>query len=67
MSRATVKGPWKVKREKDASGWRGISIFCGDVAVANIVMQLDEREMEHARFIVESCNRATAPAQEVTT
>lgn len=48
---------WRIVRASEKStGWRGVSIFSGDVAVANLVGQLDDSEMKRARFLVDAAN-----------
>ena len=52
--------PYTVKRERDGQGFSGISIMRGNVAIANMVMQLDDTELDNARLIVEALNEHAA-------
>lgn len=60
-------GPWTVDRWSDKQGSKGISIkSIGGVYIANIVMQLDDREMDHARLIAAAPDTLKALAQSAT-
>ena len=52
--------PYTIRRDRDGQGFRGISIMRGNVAIANIVMQLDDSELDNARLIVEALNEHAA-------
>lgn len=55
---------WTAERVSEPkTGWRGISIKRNGIAVANIVMQLDDSELKLARFIADACNAAEANAR----
>jgi hypothetical protein len=48
---AYTPGPWIVIRASDKAGWYGLSVAAGNTHVANVVMQLDDREGANARLI----------------
>jgi len=51
-SSAHTPGPWSVEREDGLDGWKGISVFSdAKLRIANLVMQLDNKEMVNARLI----------------
>ena len=64
-SSAHTPGPWSVEREDGLDGWKGISVFSdAKLRIANLVMQLDDREMANAKLIaaapelLAACERA---------
>ena len=45
-------GPWHIRNEKDNQGYRGVAVQSADgLCVANIVMDLHDREQANARLI----------------
>lgn len=49
--------PLTIKRESDNQGYNGIALVAPDGRViANMVMQLDDKEMEYAKSIITACN-----------
>lgn len=52
-----MKPLWSVEKvHEKVTGFKAISIKRGHLSVASMIMQLDDREMELARFIVKACN-----------
>jgi len=47
---------WTVKHIRDAQGFKGLSIMRSPLAIANMVMQLDDGEFLKARSICDAMN-----------